>query len=108
MALSWGEVLNELRRGGLFGGGPAGSVKVAGIGMDSRTIQPGMMYVAVRGSQADGHRFVGDAVKRGAVGVVVETPQQASVPEIVVRDGRRAALALGQAWYGHPGRRLTL
>ena len=35
-------------------------------------------------------------------------PQQSGVPEIVVRDGRRAALALGQAWYGHPGRRLTL
>jgi UDP-N-acetylmuramoyl-L-alanyl-D-glutamate--2,6-diaminopimelate ligase len=30
------------------------------------------------------------------------------VPEIVVRDGRRAALALGAAWYGHPGRGLTL
>ena len=71
-------------------------------------VRPGMLYVAVRGSQADGHRFVADAVRRGATAVVVESPQQSSVPEIVVRDGRRAALALGQAWYGHPGRRLTL
>jgi UDP-N-acetylmuramoyl-L-alanyl-D-glutamate--2,6-diaminopimelate ligase len=68
----------------------------------------GTFYVAVRGSQADGHRFVGDAVSRGAAAVVVETPQQAPVPEIVVRDSRRAALMLGQAWYGHPARRLTL
>ena len=71
-------------------------------------VRPGMLYVAVRGSQADGHRFVADAVRRGATAVVVESPQRSSVPEIIVRDGRRAALALGQAWYGHPGRRLTL
>jgi UDP-N-acetylmuramoyl-L-alanyl-D-glutamate--2,6-diaminopimelate ligase len=76
--------------------------------MDSRTIASGMIYVAVRGSQADGHRFVADAVRRGAVAVVVESPQQSGVPEIVVRDGRRAALALGQAWFGYPGRRLAL
>ena len=59
-----------------------------------------MLYVAVRGSQADGHRFVGDAVRRGAKAVVVETPQQSGVPEIVVRDSQRAALVLGSAWYG--------
>jgi UDP-N-acetylmuramoyl-L-alanyl-D-glutamate--2,6-diaminopimelate ligase len=40
--------------------------------------------------------------------VVVESPQRSGVPEIAVRDGRRAAIVLGQAWYGHPGRRLTL
>jgi UDP-N-acetylmuramoyl-L-alanyl-D-glutamate--2,6-diaminopimelate ligase len=62
----------------------------------------------VRGSQADGHRFVADAVRRGAAAVAVESSQGAAVPEILVRDGRRAALALGRAWYGHPGRRLTL
>jgi UDP-N-acetylmuramoyl-L-alanyl-D-glutamate--2,6-diaminopimelate ligase len=76
--------------------------------MDSRTVAAGSLYVAARGSQADGHRFVADAVRRGAAAVVVETPQPDPVPQIVVRDGRRAALAIGQAWYGHPGRRLTL
>jgi UDP-N-acetylmuramoyl-L-alanyl-D-glutamate--2,6-diaminopimelate ligase len=67
-----------------------------------------MLYVAVRGSQADGHRFVTQAVGQGASAVAVEAPQQSGVPEIVVHDGRRAALALGAAWYGHPARRLRL
>jgi UDP-N-acetylmuramoyl-L-alanyl-D-glutamate--2,6-diaminopimelate ligase len=67
-----------------------------------------MLYVAVRGSQSDGHQFVNEAVRRGATGVVVEAPQDSGVPEIVVRDGRRSALVLGAAWYGHPGRSLTL
>jgi len=108
MTLSWTQLLDELRRGDLLLSAPAAGPALAGLGMDSRTIAPGMLYVAVRGSQADGHRFVADAVRRGAPAVVVEGPQQAGVPEIVVRDGRRAALALGRAWYGHPGRHLTL
>jgi UDP-N-acetylmuramoyl-L-alanyl-D-glutamate--2,6-diaminopimelate ligase len=108
MPLTWSQVLDELRRHDLLVTAPAAGPAPSGIGMDSRTVSPGAIYVAVRGSQADGHRFVADAVRRGAAAVVVESPQGATVPEILVRDGRRAALALGQAWYGHPGRRLTL
>jgi UDP-N-acetylmuramoyl-L-alanyl-D-glutamate--2,6-diaminopimelate ligase len=67
-----------------------------------------MLYVAVRGSQSDGHRFVADAIGRGASSVIVERPQNSAVAEIVVQDSRRAAHVLGAAWYGHPGRCLTL
>jgi UDP-N-acetylmuramoyl-L-alanyl-D-glutamate--2,6-diaminopimelate ligase len=108
MPLSWSDLLDVLRRADLLVTAPAEGPAPAGVGMDSRTVAAGMLYVAVRGSQADGHRFVSDAVRRGATAVVVEGGQQSGVPEIVVRDGRRAALAIGQAWYGHPGRRLTL
>ncbi|HEX6617796.1 MAG TPA: UDP-N-acetylmuramoyl-L-alanyl-D-glutamate--2,6-diaminopimelate ligase [Gemmatimonadales bacterium] len=108
MPLRWSELLDELRRGDLLVEAPPGGPMPAGIGADSRAIGPGMVYIAVRGSQADGHRFVPDAVRRGAAAVVVEAPQNSGVAEIVVRDGRRAALLLGSAWYGHPGRRLTL
>ena len=58
-------------------GGPAGHradrrpVRPASA-VDSRAVEPGMLYVAVRGSQADGHRFIPDAVRRGAAAVVVE------------------------------------
>jgi UDP-N-acetylmuramoyl-L-alanyl-D-glutamate--2,6-diaminopimelate ligase len=108
MALTWSQLVDELRRHDLLVAAPAHGPVPTAIGMDSRTVVPGTFYLAVRGSQADGHRFVEDAVRRGATAVVVETAQQSGVAEIIVRDGRRAALALGQAWYGHPGRRLTL
>jgi UDP-N-acetylmuramoyl-L-alanyl-D-glutamate--2,6-diaminopimelate ligase len=108
MPLAWPDLLDELRRGDLLLSAPPAGPAPTGVGTDSRTIRPGMVYVAVRGAQADGHRFVGDAVRRGASAVVVESSQQSGVPEIAVRDGRRAAIVLGQAWYGHPGRRLTL
>ena len=106
--MNWSQVLDELRRGDLLSSAPNHGPDPAGLGVDSRTITTGMLYVAVRGSQSDGHRFVADAVARGATAVVVESAQQSGVPEIVVRDSRRAALVLGAAWYGHPGRCLTL
>ena len=81
---------------------------LAGLTADSRMVKPGMVYVAVRGTQADGHRYVPDAVRSGAVAVVVESAQQSGVPEVVVRDGRLAALAAGRAWYRDPAAQLTL
>ena len=108
MTLSWQGLLDELRRADLLVSAGANGPVPTGLSMDSRTVGPGTVYVAVRGSQADGHRFVGDAVRRGAVAAVVETAQGSGVPDVVVRDGRRAALVLGAAWHGHPGRRLML
>jgi UDP-N-acetylmuramoyl-L-alanyl-D-glutamate--2,6-diaminopimelate ligase len=106
--MTWTQVLDELRRADLLSSSPDRGLDPTGLGVDSRTIAPGMIYVAVRGSQSDGHRFVTDAVRQGATAVIVETSQQSDVPEIVVRDSRRSALVLGAAWYGHPGRCLTL
>ncbi len=76
MPLAWSDLLDELRRADLLIGAPADGPAPTAVGMDSRTIEPGMLYVAVRGSQADGHRFVADAVRRGAAAVVVESTQQ--------------------------------
>jgi UDP-N-acetylmuramoyl-L-alanyl-D-glutamate--2,6-diaminopimelate ligase len=108
MALTWQELLAELRKSDLLVEAPPSGPAPTALTVDSRTVGPGRVYIAVRGSQADGHRFVPDAVRQGASAVVVETASGASVPEIVVRDGRRAALVLAAAWFGHPSRRLTL
>jgi UDP-N-acetylmuramoyl-L-alanyl-D-glutamate--2,6-diaminopimelate ligase len=108
MPLTWTALLDELRRADLLIAAPPQADDPTGIGVDSRSLRPGMLYVAVRGSQADGHRFVPDAISQGAKAVVVEAPQQSRVAEIVVRDSQRAALVLGSAWYGHPARAVTL
>src|ERR687894_329065 len=99
MPLAWSEMLAELQRADLLVTAPAQGPSPSVLSADSRAVAPGGAYVAVRGSQADGHRFVPDAVRRGAALAIVEMPSGADVPEIVVRDGRRAALVLGAAWY---------
>ena len=106
--LTWSQVIQELGRADLLSNAPPAGPEPRALGVDSRTVERGTFYIAVRGSQADGHRFVADAVGKGASAVIVEAPQKSAVPEIVVRDTRRAALVLGAAWYGHPGRSLTL
>ncbi len=108
MTLTWPGLLDELRKSDLLISAPASGPTPAALTADSRLVGPGSLYLAVRGSQADGHSFVPDAVRRGASAVAVESPAGSAVPEIVVRDGRRAALVLGAAWFDHPARRLTL
>lgn len=108
MTLSLRSLADQLRRVGLLRNGPSTDVALTGITADSRAVSPGMLYVAVRGSQADGHRFVPDAVQRGASAVAVEQPSGAAVPELLVEEGRLAAIALGRFWYGDPGQQLRL
>jgi len=66
------------------------------------------LYCAVRGAAADGHAFVADAAARGAAAALVEAPQAVAIPQIVVRDGRRAAALAAETWYGRPAARLKL
>ena len=108
MPTTFAELADAFRREGLLISSSEARPTITGVTADSRSVAPGMVYVAVRGSQADGHRFVGDAVRRGAVAIVAERPTDSGVPELLVSDGRRAAIAAGRCWYGDPGQRLTL
>jgi UDP-N-acetylmuramoyl-L-alanyl-D-glutamate--2,6-diaminopimelate ligase len=102
------EIVAALRREDQLLSAPDPLPGVDALTADSRAVGAGALYAAVRGSQTDGHRFVADAVRRGAAAIMVETPQQAGVPELVVRDSRRALLAAARAWYGDPASSLTL
>ena len=52
-----------------------------GVSIDSRTIQPGMLFVALKGPNHDGHDHVLAAVNGGAVAVLVERPLDVAVPQ---------------------------
>lgn len=49
-------------------------VEIRGFSIDTRTIQPGDVYIAIQGEQFDGHDFVAQAIEKGAVAVVVSKP----------------------------------
>jgi len=65
-------------------------VEVRDLAYDARTVVPGSLFFCVPGAVADGHDFAPDAVKRGAVALVVERPLGLGVPELVVSSSRAA------------------
>lgn len=68
---------------------------VSGVEIDSRDVQPGDLFFALKGDSMDGHRFVGMAFAKGAVAVVVERPVDG--PHILVEDTAEALGRLGAA-----------
>jgi UDP-N-acetylmuramoyl-L-alanyl-D-glutamate--2,6-diaminopimelate ligase len=81
---------------------------VADLSYESPRVLPGVLFFCVEGYGVDGHAFADDAVAAGAVALCVERPTGAGVPEIVVRDSRRAAPLIAAEFFGHPGDRLLL
>jgi len=81
---------------------------ITGLAVDSRKVRPGTLFIAVRGTTTDGHRFIGQAVASGAAAVVAEQEVDAPIPTVVVRDGKAAAQRLAEAWYRAPARELDL
>src|SRR5690606_3807836 len=71
-------------------------------------VRPGSLFFAVRGSQDDGTRWVGQALARGAVAVVAREPLHFGVPVIVVDDVRRALADAACHFYDHPSASLAV
>ena len=84
-------------------------VDVSQITADSRQVIPGACFVAYQGLGDDGHRFIPDAIARGAAAIVGEQ-MLADLPVAYVRvaDGRAALAWLSAAWHGHPSRSMAL
>ncbi len=78
--------------------------EITGLAYDSRQVRPGSLFCALRGSVADGHRFIPQAVAAGAAALLVEDPTglPAGVPCVVVADTRPAMARLAAAFYGEP------
>jgi UDP-N-acetylmuramoyl-L-alanyl-D-glutamate--2,6-diaminopimelate ligase len=84
-------------------------VEITGIVYDSRAVTPGCLFVALEGSQTDGHRFISAAIERGAVAVVgTKAVGELPVSYIRVKDGRLALAHLSAAFYQFPGRNLSM
>jgi UDP-N-acetylmuramoyl-L-alanyl-D-glutamate--2,6-diaminopimelate ligase len=93
---------------------PGANPEITGVAYDSRKVEPGSLFVAIRGTHADGHAFVAQALERGAAALLVDARfwQPAQIPggvPLVVAENSLAALApVAAAFYGHPGRALAV
>ena len=87
------------------------NLEVAGIHMDSRMVKSGFMFVAVKGTQADGHNYIPKAIENGATVIVCEQlpeKQEANVTYIQLADTEDAVGKLATTFYGDPTSKLDL
>ena len=86
--------------------GPDASV--TDVTHDSRLVKPGDLFVAVRGFESDGHRFVDEAMRAGAAAVSVDDGVDRPYSQLVVEDTRSALGLLAAAVHGDPSQRIAV
>lgn len=84
-------------------------VEVSGVAYDSRRLEAGDVFVALRGENFDGAAYVADVLERGASAVVAEGPARpeamdAQTPYVGVTEARAALAHLASVFYGHPSK----
>ena len=85
------------------------NVEIKAVRDDSRNVEPGDVFVAVKGMRSDGHAFVEAVIAQGAAAVVVERELPGlTVPQVVVGDSIRALGLLIGKFYGEPAKSMTL
>lgn len=88
---------------------PVEDVEITGVVSDSRSVQPGNLFVAFKGSNYDAHRFIPQALAKGAAAVVgMDNSLQPGVPYIKVEDSRQALPYLAAAFYDFPAHHMTM
>ena len=83
-------------------------MEIPSLSYDTRTREPGALFVALPGARTDGARFIREALEKGAAAVLCETPPEGEGPWLATPDARRALALASANWFGHPARKLTL
>ena len=88
-----------------------GDPEILGLDYNSRRVEPGFVFVAMRGESSDGNRHIDSALKNGAVAVVTDSKSEQrreQVPWAVIPNGRRALSHMSANFYGHPAEKLKV
>ncbi|MFN2275520.1 MAG: Mur ligase domain-containing protein, partial [Anaerolineales bacterium] len=99
--------LFEQVSGKIIGGPP--EAEITGLTADSRRVKPGVLFIAQRGTTADGHDYLLQAQAAGAPAAVGEQqPPDLTIPYLLVEDSKQALARLAAAFYGHPARSMVM
>ncbi len=89
----------------------ASEIEITGVNIDSRQVAPGHLFMAMRGTQTDGHAYIAAAIEKGATAVLCEempAEQVAGITYIVVSDSEEAVGKVATTFYGNPTSKLKL
>lgn len=84
------------------------NIEIKGIAYDSRDVKEGYLFVAVRGFETDGHKYIDSAIKNGAAAIIGEEDVQCVCTYVKCGDSRKALALASAAFYGHPERKLKI
>ena len=105
------KLLNDIQPLKIKNSNPNSDIK--DISCNSKLVRTGCLFVAIKGTCVDGHRFIAEAIKRGARAVVVEDVKRfdsikADIATICVDDTRKALARLAANFYNHPSRKIKV
>ena len=83
-------------------------IEIKGIAYDSRKVQEGYLFVAIKGFETDGHKYIESAIKNGAIAVLGEEDIEGDFTYVKVKDSRRALAMCGAQFYDHPEKKLKI
>ncbi len=83
-------------------------VEVSVVACDSRSVTDGALFVCLSGQKSDGHEYVEEAVKNGAVALVTDHEVTSSLPQFVVENARAALAVVAGNFYGNPAAEMKL
>ena len=84
-------------------------VEVSGIAIDSRAVNPGYLFVAMKGGSVNGHDYIQKAIENGAAAIIGDKELSGlSIPYIRLENPRQALTWLAAAYYNWPARKLTV
>ena len=86
----------------------AEDTEISSVEYDSRKVKEGSLFVAVKGYETDGHKYIDSAVKNGAAAILAQEKRECAVPLICVPDTRRALAAAGANFFGRSADRLKI
>lgn len=84
-------------------------IDITGISYHSQKVEEGHLFVCVRGFKTDGHKYLKDAVEKGAkIAVVEEIQDDVHIPQIKVKNCRKVLAQLGAAFYNYPSKKMKM
>jgi UDP-N-acetylmuramoyl-L-alanyl-D-glutamate--2,6-diaminopimelate ligase len=87
------------------------SVEVNGIAIDSRKVESGTVFIALKGTVVDGHQYIDKAISQGAAAIICEVlPSEKSehVTYVLIQDAAETAGLVASAFYNHPSHRVKV
>jgi len=84
-------------------------IEITGVSYNSLDVKPGYVFVAIRGFQTDGHKYIADACKKGAVVVVAEEySENIDAVQVIVEDSRLSEAIICANFFGRPSGKFKL